>query len=404
MINLWLLVSLFCLIACSFIYKALTKSNSPEDNAQLLTNKAWYEDRLQALEKLYTEKQLSLEEFEIEKIKLQKDFVSMASKPPQHAHSPHRLAAFIISACLILAALISYQKLGASQTLAKYYADKTAQEKTENEIQSMGGEAGVIHKLEAKLKAQPDAQGYYLLGKIYFKQNRYHDAVLTFEKALTLAPTRSDIASELAEACYFSPNPADRLQYQARLQHALTLNPQDPTALNLQALLYYHQKKYTQAIDIWQKLLAEIPEGSDTGQALAAAIQDAQSKLGNSAPAAENQTHLSITVAIDPALQNQIKPNDVLFVYAKNATGSPMPLAITRLPIKNFPVQVELDDSMTMSPSVHLHDANQIIVEARISHSGQAMPQAGDLSGQSNIITLKNPTKNILITIQHIVT
>jgi cytochrome c-type biogenesis protein CcmH len=403
MISLWLLILLFCLIACSFIYKALIKPNLAEENAQLLTNKAWYEDRLQALEKLYTEEQLSLEEFEIEKIKLQKDFITMAEKPLQRSHSPHRLAAFIISACLILAALISYQKLGASQTLAKYYAEKAAKVKANNEIQSMGGETGVIHKLEAKLQAQPDAQGYYLLGRIYFKQNRYHDAVLAFEKALTLAPTRSDIASELAEASYFSPNPADRLQYQARLQHALTLNPQDPTALNLQALLYYHQKKYAQAIDIWQKLLAEMPEGSDTSQALAAAIQDAQNKLGNSQPAAENQAHLSITVTIDSALQNQIKPGDVLFVYAKNAAGSAMPLAITRLPIKNFPVHVELDDSMTMSPSVHLHDANQIIVEARISHSGQAMPQAGDLSGQSQIIILKNAQKNILIRIQNIV-
>ena len=60
-----------------------------------------------------------------------------------------------------------------------------------------------------------------------------------------------------------------------------------------------------------------------------------------------------------------------------------MPLAIARLAASAAPVQVKLDDSMAMTPALRLSTQPRVVVGARVSRSGDATPQAGDLEGQS---------------------
>jgi cytochrome c-type biogenesis protein CcmH len=89
-------------------------------------------------------------------------------------------------------------------------------------------------------------------------------------------------------------------------------------------------------------------------------------------------------VTLAPALVKQANPEDTLFVFARPAEGSRMPLAILRKQVKDLPLKFTLDDSMAMSPANALSGASKVIVGARVSKSGNAVPQPGDLSGQSN--------------------
>ena len=86
---------------------------------------------------------------------------------------------------------------------------------------------------------------------------------------------------------------------------------------------------------------------------------------------------------LSAALKAQASPDDVVFIFARPADGSRMPLAILRKQVKDLPAAFTLDDSLAMSPAARLSLAQQVIVGARISKSGQAMPQAGDLEGLS---------------------
>jgi cytochrome c-type biogenesis protein CcmH len=60
-----------------------------------------------------------------------------------------------------------------------------------------------------------------------------------------------------------------------------------------------------------------------------------------------------------------------------------MPLAIIRKQVKDLPTEFKLDDSLAMSPAARISAAGRVIVGARVSKSGQAMPQPGDLEGLS---------------------
>ena len=92
---------------------------------------------------------------------------------------------------------------------------------------------------------------------------------------------------------------------------------------------------------------------------------------------------ISGKVIIGPSLAGKGSPTDTLFVFARETSGPPMPVAIVRATKKDLPFTFRLDDSNSMMPSRKLSDVGMVVIVARLSKSGQAMPQSGDLEGMS---------------------
>ena len=88
-------------------------------------------------------------------------------------------------------------------------------------------------------------------------------------------------------------------------------------------------------------------------------------------------------MTIAPELAAKVAITDTLFIYARAEGGSRMPLAILRVPAKELPKSFSLDDSMAMAPTAKISSAQAVIIEARVSKSGGATAQAGDLVGTS---------------------
>jgi cytochrome c-type biogenesis protein CcmH len=89
------------------------------------------------------------------------------------------------------------------------------------------------------------------------------------------------------------------------------------------------------------------------------------------------------TVSIGAALAAKTDADDTVFIFARPADGPRMPLAIVRKQVKDLPAAFSLDDAMAMSPQAKLSNFSDVVVGARISKSGQAAPQSGDLEGLS---------------------
>jgi hypothetical protein len=103
------------------------------------------------------------------------------------------------------------------------------------------------------------------------------------------------------------------------------------------------------------------------------------------APAKSFGQSLAISgkVSIAPSLAGKGSATDTLFVFARETNGPPMPVAIMRATKKDLPFTFRLDDSNSMMPSRTLSDVAMVVIVARLSKSGQAMPQSGDLEGMS---------------------
>jgi cytochrome c-type biogenesis protein CcmH len=91
-----------------------------------------------------------------------------------------------------------------------------------------------------------------------------------------------------------------------------------------------------------------------------------------------------------------------VFIFARAAQGPPMPLAIVRLQVKDLPVDVVLDDSMAMTPTMKLSSFPEVVVGARVSKSGNAIPASGDLQSISDALQTAD-AKAVSITIDQVV-
>ena len=109
-------------------------------------------------------------------------------------------------------------------------------------------------------------------------------------------------------------------------------------------------------------------------------------------------TALSVSVTLDPQLAATAAADDTVFIFARATQGPRMPLAIVRKQVKDLPVTVTLDDSMAMMPAMKLSNFEQVDIGARISKSGNAMPESGDLQGiVSPIATQSSETIQVTI-------
>jgi cytochrome c-type biogenesis protein CcmH len=106
---------------------------------------------------------------------------------------------------------------------------------------------------------------------------------------------------------------------------------------------------------------------------------------------------VSGSVKLSPAVAAKAAPTDAVFIFARPAEGSKMPLAIVKMQVKDLPASFTLDDTMAMTPTMKISSFPDIVVGARVSKSGSAMPASGDLEGLSK--PLKAGTTGIALVI-----
>jgi cytochrome c-type biogenesis protein CcmH len=103
------------------------------------------------------------------------------------------------------------------------------------------------------------------------------------------------------------------------------------------------------------------------------------------------------TVDLAPALRKQVKPDDIVFVFARAAEGPPMPLAVLRAKAGELPLAFNLNDSMAMAQGLTVSAHPRVVITARIAKSGGAKPAPGDLEGKSSPVANDAAGVNVLI-------
>ena len=189
------------------------------------------------------------------------------------------------------------------------------------------------------------------------------------------------------------------------VERALKIDPKNPKALALAGTVAFDRKDYRVAVQHWEKLAQVEPADGQYADQIRASIAQARQLAGmppaaapisgntaatlpSTASAGAASAQVSGTVSLAPPLKARAAPDDTVFVFARAAEGNRMPLAIVRKQVKDLPLQFTLDDSMAMSPAAKLSGATSVIIGARISKSGNAMPKSGDLQGLSPAVSV----------------
>lgn len=92
---------------------------------------------------------------------------------------------------------------------------------------------------------------------------------------------------------------------------------------------------------------------------------------------------VSGTIGLSPELAAAVRPTDTVFVFAREVGGVGMPIAAARYSAAQFPLRFKLDNTSPMNGGKKLSQVARLIVTARVSRNGEAMPQSGDLRGES---------------------
>lgn len=328
-----------------------------------------------------------------------------------------RRSALALSLLLPLLSIGLYLKTGQPDLLERQL-DAAMQAMQQARQQGASPMEQAIAGLELRLANDPEQlEGWLLLARAQRSLERFEAARQALAKAHALAPDDVDIQIEYAEAQVLA---SDSRRFQGPplqlLQTALQRQPLHPRGLWLLGISQYQRGEQDAANATWDRLLASLPPDDPSHASLrrnialmrtapgAAAPPSAQPENGapDDSTAATGGPRLKLHIQLAPELADRVQPQDVLFVHARAAQGPRMPLAIQRLRAADLPLTVVLDDSHAMVPQMNLSSQSQIIVAARISRSGNAQPQSGDLEAQSGPIELPH-AETIALRIERIV-
>jgi len=172
------------------------------------------------------------------------------------------------------------------------------------------------------------------------------------------------------------------------LQAALSLNPQHAKALWLEGSLQHEAGEYAQAVSVWKKLAIVLGPDSSNAKFVAANLAEDQQLAESRAPdltmARASGVAVRGEIVLSDALRAKVPAGLTLFIVAKSVDSPGPPVAVLRTTTGSWPVKFELNDTLAMFPERKLSTAGKVTVEARVSKSGQATPQTGDLLGVTN--------------------
>ena len=250
--------------------------------------------------------------------------------------------------------------------------------------------------LPARSRRTTDGVGWALLARAYVELGRHQEAVPIYEKAMQLIPDDAQMLADYADALGVLNGRKLEGRPEALIQQALKADPRNVKALMLAGTVAYNHKEFGRAASYWEEARTNLPPETDSEaiQEIMAGIAEARELAGGrqaaqvATPAAPKKpagpaVAISGQVTIAPGLAGKGSPTDTLFVFAREMNGPPMPVSIVRATKKDLPFTFQLDDSTSPMPSRKLSDVGTVVIVARLSKSGEAMPKSGDLQGVS---------------------
>lgn len=387
-------VALLVLLVLGFLLPPLWRQRHIDDAVatRQTTNLGIFRSQMAELEREKREGELGDENFQQACDELKRRLLDEAGSDQAastaRTQSSRKLALALLLIVPILAA-VGYGLLGNMRALDP---SATARESSVTPDQIIA----MVNKLAQRLKENPDdPKGWLMLAKSYRTMGRNDEAAEAYEKAGALVAESPNLLTEYADL--LAVLNGGRLQGKpiALINQALRLDPSHVVALWLAGTAAYDEGSFAAAVGFWERAMKVLPADSEDTRTLAGAIADAKNKgeikvdrqaesttKPKADPKANRPAAVRGQVALAPALKNGVSPSDTVFVFARAVGGSRMPIAIVKAKVADLPLDFVLDDSSAMTPDSQISKQDKVLVMARISKSGNALPKSGDLESE----------------------
>ena len=298
-----------------------------------------------------------------------------------------------IGLCLFIALLSAgfYFALGDATRIAQ---KNTQQPMTQEGVEKM------VAQFAAKMEQDPaNLQGWVMLARSYRILGRNQEAAKAYERAGSFIESDPQLLADYADVLASNANGIFSGKPLQLIKQALKLDPNNLMALWLSGTASYAAGNYKAAVQIWEKLAQQVPPGTEDARSIEASIADARAKGGLSSKASVSTKGVSGKIEISTDLKSKVKSGDIVMVIARKP-GERMPVAVLRTGISDFPMNFSLTDALAMNPSAPLSQLSEASVEVRISKTGMAKPEAGDLISTPQIV--KVGANNIRLVIDQV--
>ena len=290
-------------------------------------------------------------------------------------------------------------------------AARVAQNNSERPVTQEGVEK-MVAEFAIKMEKDPgNLKGWAMLARSYRILGRNEDAAKAYARAGNFIDSDPQLLADYADVLATNANGNFSGKPLQLINQALKLDPNNLMALWLSGTASYNSSNYKAAVQTWEKLAKQIPADTDEARAIQESIAEARTKGGlstpastptpapTSTPAAPSGKEIGGKIDLSPELKSKIKPGDIVMVIARKP-GERMPVAVLKVPASNFPMSFALNDSLAMNPAAPLSQLTEASVEVRISKTGMAKPEAGDLTSSAQ--TIKVGAKDVRLLVDQV--
>ncbi len=410
----WVISLLMVLVSLGFILPSLLRKPKFGVEDLRVQNVLIAKEKLKELEVELKTERISKELYDKRKQELETSLLNdteQSSEVIKEVEHSGKVAWFVAIFTPVLAVVL-YIVLGTSPELLRnpQLAQSNAAEQQQMTPEMMA------EKIVARLEQEPgNAEGWAMLGQTYMQLKRYPDASSAFEKSNTLAPNNPQVMFRYADALAMANKSSLEGKPIELITAALKISPRDMTGLWLsgmyaeehgdnkkaltQWLVLYEVVAGTQYEESVMKMLTRVNGVVAKADQVDLAALTAKVSAGSSDMASGTSgATISVTVTLDDAIKSKVSPTDTVFIYAKAMTGPPMPLAAAKKQVKDLPITITLNDSMAMIPTMKLSKFQTVKIGARISKSGNAITQPGDIKQEvKNVETTNSSAVNIVL-------
>ncbi|MGC1509759.1 c-type cytochrome biogenesis protein CcmI [Ketobacter sp. MCCC 1A13808] len=421
---LWVLMGAMALVGMLMIIIPVIKYQDQHELSGDVINSMVYRDRLKELDQDLQEGRILASDYEPLKKELELTLLDdvEASQPDQKLkRSGHLSLVLPLIVIVPVAAFIVYWSEGYRPEVGQWFDQQKKMERILPILMAGDYEAvekegvgldDLIRALQKKIQTHPeDHRAWYMLGLSYLQLRMPQQSELAFRRALSLDPDNVDYVMGYTQSALSANGGELTTEIRQNLELLIQQQPDNPKPYMSLGMALFQSGDPKSAVGVWQAYLdrpqtdpraAELLQKSVAmARQQSASMPEARSEHADPAAQTAVKPVINVRVDIAPEVKSQLKSSDILFIYAKAAQGPPLPLAVVRQPVADWPVAAVLSDENAMTPTMTLSKFDKVVVQARISPTGNAIPQSGDWVGPTQVLELKSGAQSASLRIEN---